>query len=68
MPDKDPDADNDSRHSGGDGAGEFGFRRAAAKVREFPQEPGVYLFKDLHVASWQSLGSVIAKRTKLAGL
>ena len=25
---------------------EFGFRRAAAKVREFPQKPGVYLFKD----------------------
>jgi excinuclease ABC subunit C len=26
---------------------EFGFRRAAARVREFPQVPGVYLFKDL---------------------
>jgi excinuclease ABC subunit C len=26
--------------------GSFGFRRAAAKVREFPQTPGVYLFKD----------------------
>jgi excinuclease ABC subunit C len=25
---------------------EFGFRRAAAKVREFPQKPGVYLLKD----------------------
>ncbi|MCA9222513.1 MAG: nucleotide excision repair endonuclease, partial [Planctomycetales bacterium] len=24
----------------------FGFRRAAAKVREFPQKPGVYLMKD----------------------
>lgn len=24
----------------------FGFRRAAARVREFPQTPGVYLFKD----------------------
>jgi excinuclease ABC subunit C len=24
----------------------FGFRRAAAKVREFPQTPGVYLMKD----------------------
>ncbi len=24
----------------------FGFRRAAAKVREFPQKPGVYLLKD----------------------
>ena len=46
MPDTDPDANNDSIHPGSDGAGEFGFRRAAAKVREFPQEPGVYLFKD----------------------
>jgi excinuclease ABC subunit C len=25
---------------------EFGFRRAAAKVREFPRTPGVYLMKD----------------------
>jgi excinuclease ABC subunit C len=25
---------------------DFGFRRAAAKVREFPQKPGVYLLKD----------------------
>ncbi|HUY35590.1 MAG TPA: excinuclease ABC subunit UvrC [Pirellulales bacterium] len=25
---------------------QFGFRRAAAKVREFPQTPGVYLMKD----------------------
>jgi len=25
---------------------EFGFRKAAAKVREFPQGPGVYLMKD----------------------
>ncbi|MEZ6105756.1 MAG: nucleotide excision repair endonuclease [Pirellulaceae bacterium] len=25
---------------------EFGFRRAAARVREFPATPGVYLFKD----------------------
>lgn len=25
---------------------EFGFRRAAAKVREFPHKPGVYLMKD----------------------
>ncbi|QDU96064.1 excinuclease ABC subunit UvrC [Lignipirellula cremea] len=24
----------------------FGFRKAAAKVKEFPQTPGVYLFKD----------------------
>jgi excinuclease ABC subunit C len=28
------------------GAAEFGFRRAAAKVREFPQRPGIYLMKD----------------------
>ena len=27
-------------------AHEFGYRRAAAKVREFPQKPGVYLMKD----------------------
>ena len=27
--------------------GDFGNRRAAAKVREFPQTPGVYLMKDL---------------------
>ena len=27
-------------------ADEFGYRRAAAKVREFPQTPGVYLMKD----------------------
>ena len=26
--------------------GDFAFRRAAAKVREFPQTPGVYLLKD----------------------
>ena len=26
--------------------GSIGFRRAAAKVREFPQTPGVYLMKD----------------------
>lgn len=25
---------------------EFGYRRAAAKVREFPTRPGIYLFKD----------------------
>ncbi|MFO0897463.1 MAG: excinuclease ABC subunit UvrC [Pirellulales bacterium] len=29
------------------GEHQFGFRRAAAKVREFPQTPGVYLMKDL---------------------
>jgi excinuclease ABC subunit C len=26
---------------------QFGFKRAAAKVREFPQSPGVYLMKDV---------------------
>lgn len=30
----------------GDGAAEFGLRRAARKVREFPHTPGVYLMKD----------------------
>jgi excinuclease ABC subunit C len=29
-----------------EGTDEFGFRRAAAKVREFPRTPGVYLMKD----------------------
>jgi excinuclease ABC subunit C len=29
-----------------DDAHDFGFRRAAAKVREFPQAPGIYLMKD----------------------
>jgi excinuclease ABC subunit C len=38
TPDPDPAAD-DSDWS-------FGFRRAAAKAREFPQKPGVYLMKD----------------------
>ncbi len=28
------------------GEGSFGFRRALAKVREFPQTPGLYLMKD----------------------
>ena len=32
--------------SGDDSEKNFGFRRAAAKVREFPQTPGVYLIKD----------------------
>src|SRR5580704_5963847 len=31
----------------GSGGAEFGFRHAAAKVREFPQSPGVYLMKDV---------------------
>ena len=30
----------------GGGAEEFGIRRAAAKVREFPHSPGVYIMKD----------------------
>ena len=30
-----------------DAAASPGFRQAAAKVREFPQTPGVYLMKDL---------------------
>ncbi len=32
--------------SSGGAADEFGFRRALAKVREFPHSPGVYLIKD----------------------
>src|SRR5262245_59393871 len=28
------------------GAHDFAFRRAAAKVREFPRSPGIYLMKD----------------------
>ncbi len=41
--DDQPPADSEP----GEGAGaDFGFRRAAAKVREFPQGPGVYLMKD----------------------
>src|SRR5688572_1633883 len=30
----------------GGGSAEYGFRRALAKVRQFPQSPGVYLMKD----------------------
>ena len=43
-PSHDP-ADADSSTSS-DGDWKFPFQRAAAKVKEFPQSPGVYLFKD----------------------
>lgn len=36
----------DNSEEAGSGADEFGFRRARERVREFPQSPGVYLFKD----------------------
>jgi excinuclease ABC subunit C len=37
----------DTKPAGGvEPSAESGFRRAAAKVREFPQRPGVYLMKD----------------------
>ncbi len=36
----------DAKPETGGAAAEFGFRRAAAKVREFPHTPGVYLMKD----------------------
>lgn len=42
RPEPDPAAEVPSD----DAAGDFAFRRAAAKVREFPTGPGVYLFKD----------------------
>lgn len=41
--DRDRPPDADSAATAGQA---FGFRRAAAKVREFPQTPGVYLLKD----------------------
>ena len=41
--DDQPPADSEPGESAG---ADFGFRRAAAKVREFPQGPGVYLMKD----------------------
>ncbi|MEX2188436.1 MAG: excinuclease ABC subunit UvrC [Pirellulales bacterium] len=48
-------ADQSADDGTGEGTGEgvigddfsLGFRRAAAKVREFPREPGVYLMKDV---------------------
>lgn len=39
-------ATNETNPEGQQAADQFGFRRAAAKVREFPQHPGVYLMKD----------------------
>ena len=41
-----PDDEDRGEETASPSPHEFGFRRAAAKVREFPQEPGVYLFKD----------------------
>ena len=41
-----PDDEDRGEEAASPSPHEFGFRRAAAKVREFPQEPGVYLFKD----------------------
>ena len=37
---------DDTDFEGPDPAHDFGFRRAAAKAREFPQTPGLYLMKD----------------------
>ena len=45
MRDDDPPSTDDAGESA-DAEHEFGYRRAAAKVREFPQTPGVYLMKD----------------------
>ena len=44
MPDSDPTRDAADASPEADPL--FGFRRAAARVREFPQKPGVYLLKD----------------------
>lgn len=45
-----PHGVNESPHDepdlGTEEPGQFGFRRAARKAREFPQSPGVYLMKD----------------------
>ena len=49
---------------------DFGFQRAAAKVREFPQTPGIYLMKDaagrvIYVGKAKNLrraGSYFSKR------
>lgn len=40
------DSNDDTEAAGRQPAGEIGFRQAAAKVREFPHSPGVYLMKD----------------------
>lgn len=37
---------DDADSTGADSAHDFGFRRAPAKARDFPQTPGVYLMKD----------------------
>jgi len=37
---------DDADSAGPDRAHDFGFRRAAAKARDFPQTPGLYLMKD----------------------
>lgn len=39
-------SDEQASNEAAAGVHQFGFRRAAAKVREFPREPGVYLMKD----------------------
>ena len=45
KPDESEQTDDTLPASAND-AHDFGFRRAAAKVREFPQTPGIYLMKD----------------------
>jgi excinuclease ABC subunit C len=42
-----PESEANASPSSAPGEHAFGLRRAAAKVREFPQTPGVYLMKDL---------------------
>jgi len=42
----DESGDSDAQRNDPEQASDFGYRRAAAKVREFPQAPGVYLLKD----------------------
>src|SRR6188472_951962 len=41
-----PELPDDLVDAEGGGSAEYGFRRALAKVREFPQSPGLYLMKD----------------------
>ncbi len=45
SPSQTPENDGQGE-SGSDFDPRFGFKRAAAKVREFPQTPGIYLMKD----------------------
>ncbi|MEO8498916.1 MAG: UvrB/UvrC motif-containing protein, partial [Planctomycetota bacterium] len=47
MPDADSDPQKPDTTEPAADDDDFGNRRAAAKVREFPQTPGVYLMKDL---------------------